>query len=322
MTNRSFKYLLLAGLAVGMTASNSVMAGNAIQSEVDRDIEATADTDRHEKYFEKTLEKLSDSASVWPVIDITSIPAHAVVGIEQKLIRKRTLAEDDVKDYIRKRLSLTRKKPISGDLTTEIQEKEKEGEEETEKSDTKKPKVVDGKLSKIKIKTSEATSNVDGGLVGTGDGVTDAGKSSTRDLANKQREGYTSSAGSLSEQQKYELQRQYQEQEEAIRMLALAVALRSSIDEKIMPMMEEAEGHYDRTFAKKDLDPKNKKDIVREKKHEQADQNQVWRDYAYFSVIYDQLLSLEQQVLGLRLQAKGGLAEQSTEPVVEMEYTD
>jgi len=87
-------------------------------------------------------------------------------------------------------------------------------------------------------------------------------------------------------------------------------------------MMDAAEGHYNKTFTKEDLDQKNKKENVKSKKYEEADQNQAWRDYTYFSVIYDELLSLEQQVVGLRLQARGGLSEQSTEPVVEIDYSD
>jgi len=311
MMKKSFKYLLMAGLVVGLATSESAWASSSISY--------TSDTVDAVKAAE-TLAKLS--SGVWPVIDITSTPAHAVVAIEQKLIRKRTGMESEVKDAIRRRLSLDWKKPIGGEITTEGTTKKDEESEETGKST--KPKRVDGKLSKVKIKTEEATGNAEGGLVGEGaDGeVKDDGKTSTRDLSEKQREGYVSSAGSLSDQEKYELQRQYQEQEEAIRMLALASALRSSIDGKLMPMMEAAEDHYNKTATKEDLDPKNKKPNVKSKKLEEADQNQAIRDYTYYSVIYDQLLSLEQQVIGLRLQAKGGLAEQSTEPVIEIEYTD
>ena len=310
MMKKSFKYLLMAGLVVGLTTSGNAWASSSISYSSDTvDVVKAAET----------LAKLS--TGVWPVIDITSTPAHAVVAIEQKLIRKRTGMESEVKDAIRRRLSLDMKKPVGGEITTEGTTK-KDGE--AAETGTTQPKRVDGKLSKVKIKTAKATGKAEGGLVGDGaDGeIAEDGKSTTRSLSDKQRKGYVSSAGSLSDQEKYELQRQYQEQEEAIRMLALASALRSSIDEKLMPMMEAAEDHYNKTATKEDLDPKNKKPTVKSKKYEEADQNQAIRDYTYFSVIYDQLLSMEQQVIGLRLQAKGGMAEQSTEPVVEIEYTD
>ena len=310
MTKRSFKYLLLAGLVAGMTAG-SAWAGSVLSYSSD-----AVDTVRGVEYFMKAYKELSDPShlSLVPVIDITSTPAHAVVGIEQKLIRKRTLVEDDRKDDIRRRLSLRKKR----ELTTEVSQEDKGSESKED------PKVVDGKLSKIEIKTSEATEKAKGGLVGEGTDkeITEDGKKTTTDIAKNQREGYLSSAGSLSDQEKYQLERKYREQEEAIRMLALATTLRKSIDDKLIPLMDTAEGHYNKTNAKKDLDPKNKKDVVRSKKYEEADQNQMLRDYAYFSVIYDELLSLEQQVMGLRLQARGGLSEQKTDPVIEIDYTD
>ena len=308
MTKKSFKYLLLAGLVTGMAVSGQAVA-ESVLSYSSQAVDAT----RGITYFAEAFKELTVGKGLWPVIDITSTPAHAVVGIEQKLIRKRTRVEDDLKDDIRRRLSLRKKKK----LTTEVSQKD---EEESEGKED--PKVVDGKLSKIEINTSDATGQAEGGLVGEGTDkeITEDGKKTTTDIAKNQREGYLSSAGSLSEQEKYKLERQYREQEEAIRILALAATLRKSIDDKLIPLMDTAEGHYNKTNAKKDLDPKNKKDEVRSKKYEEADQNQMLRDYAYFSVIYDELLSLEQQVMGLRLQARGGLSEQSTDPVIEIDY--
>ena len=310
MTKRSFKYLLLAGLVAGMTAG-SARAESVLSYSSD-----AVDTLRGVEYFMEAYKELSDPShlSLVPVIDITSTPAHAVVGIEQKLIRKRTLVEDDRKDDIRRRLSLRKKR----ELTTEVSQEDKGGESKED------PKVVDGKLSKIEIKTSEATGKAEGGLVGEGTDkeITEDGKTSTTDIAKKQREGYLSSAGSLSDQEKYQLERKYREQEEAIRILALAATLRKSMDDKLIPLMDTAEEHYNKTNAKKDLDPKNKEGVVRSEQFEEADQNQMLRDYAYFSVIYDELLSLEQQVMGLRLQARGGLSEQKTDPVIEIDYTD
>ena len=314
MTKRSFKYLLLAGLFVGVAVSGQARAESVLSYS-----SQAVDTVRGIDYFKDAFLELTELKKIgikvqWPVIDITSTPAHAVVGVEQKLIRKRTRVEDELKDDIRRRLSLMEKKK----LTTEV------SQDDEESASGEKPKVVDGKLSKIEIKTSDATGKAEGGLVGEGTdkAVTEDGKKTTKEIAQTQREGYLSSAGSLSEQEKYKLERQYREQEEAIRMLALAATLRKSIDDKLIPLVDAAEGHYNKTNTKKDLDPKNKKDEVRSKKYEQADQNQALRDYAYFSVIYDQLLSLEQQVMGLRLQARGGLSEQDTEPVVEIDYTD
>jgi len=318
MTKKSFKYLLLAGLVVGVTAGPA-WAGSPLSY-----ASSAVDTARGVSNFARTFMKLTTGTGLWPVIDITSIPAHAVVGIEQKLIRKRTRVEDDLKDDIRRRLSLDKKKVLTTESSSDSGSDAGESGGTEGSGEDNDPKRVDGKLSKIQLNTCGATDNVEGGLVGEGTDkeVTKDGKETTTKIAEKEREGYTSAAGSLSEQEKYALKRQYQEQEEAIRVLALAVALRSSIDEKLKPMMDAAEGHYNKTFTKEDLDQKNKKENVKSKKYEEADQNQAWRDYTYFSVIYDELLSLEQQVVGLRLQARGGLSEQSTEPVVEIDYSD
>ena len=100
-------------------------------------------------------------------------------------------------------------------------------------------------------------------------------------------------------------------------MIAYAATVRQNVADQIQSLVDKVDdnfkesnkqkdGRCDNGCVKWDLNPKNKAGIV----HKKADYNQVLRQYAYYSLVYDQLLSLEQQIIGLRLQARGALSEQ------------
>ena len=51
---------------------------------------------------------------------------------------------------------------------------------------------------------------------------------------------------------------------------------------------------------------------------ENSDYNQSLRQYAYNGLVYDQLLSLEQQILGLRVQVKATKQIRNAEPLTDV----
>ena len=228
----------------------------------------------------------------WPVLDFISVPSHAIVAIEQEFIRMRTEIENEVKTQIKERLSAT---------------KNNIGQQ------------IDTKLSAIEIPSSEANKAVSEGLVGEGvpvDGKSEFKKDAektTYDLSIQQQENWTSAAGSLAEKEKYAQKRAYIEQEQAVRLLGTIGVLRKNIQEKLLGekgVMKQLECNFNKSDAKKDLEPQGGGAVEKTN-----DYNQVIRQYAFNGLVYDQLLSLEQQILGLRLQAIAGRSAQNISPL-------
>ena len=56
----------------------------------------------------KVISDVSSLMVGWPVLDLASVPAHAIVSIEQEFIRMRTEIEDETKQQIKERLSATK----------------------------------------------------------------------------------------------------------------------------------------------------------------------------------------------------------------------
>lgn len=284
MMNKVLKYTLLAGIALSCGIGCRVMAQADIGGEIVGKF--AADNNKYAA-IKRFVEKVTEDR--WPVLDVTSIPTHAIVATEQEFIRLRTEVENEVKGQIRERISVPKKK-IDGMM-----------------------KDVDAKLSNIEIETGGITGEAGEGMVGKGkdDEIIKDGGKTTYELAQEQQKDYTSSAGTMNEKEAYLQQRKYTEQEQAIRMLALAAVLRKNVTDTVGSVVGDVESKYDESDAKKDLDPQNSKKTV----EKTNDYNQTLRQYAHHGLAYDQLLSLEQQVLGLRLQAKAGLYEQGTTPL-------
>ena len=318
--NKVWKYVLLVGVAVSMTS-----AGEALGSSADA------------VGMAKTL-----AVGGYPVEDITSVPAHAIIAGGQGAFREGSKKVKKQKEKIRERLSVSKKQEKQENEDDEETENEEDtdndeaggggddagddvgddsgddtGDEEDGGKAKKKTKVIDAKLSKIKIKSNAVTDEVGEGIVGEGVNniITTQGKQSSKKLVDDQQKKYISAAGTEETQAHYEKQRQYNEQEQAVQMIAYAATVRQNVSDTIEGLVDKVESNYKKSGGKKncdygcvkrDLDPKNKNTEV----HKNADYNQVLRQYAYYSLIYDQLLSLEQQIIGLRLQAKGALSEQ------------
>jgi len=265
----------------------------------------------------------------WAVVDFTSGPAHAIVLAAEEFLGSETDEERKIKEKIRPRISVVYEKDkkktgldgVSEALgddddmgddfgVDDVSDDSRVDEEVVDEVLNKKKKKIDAKLSKIKIKSNEVTDAAAEGIAGEGvDGLIEQqGNTGMGKLVDNQLEKYISAAGTQETIAAYEKQRRYDEQEQAVQMIAYAATVRQNVNEIIGGMIEKARANYDESDVKKDLDPKNKKDKV----EKTNDYNQALRQYAYYSLIYDQLLSLEQQVLGMRLQAKGALAEQKS----------
>ena len=300
MRNNVWKYMLLVGVAVCMTASGEALGKGLGAAGIAKTI----------------------AVGGWPVLDFTSGPAHVHIYTTQNLLRRQSKQTKEKKMDIRKRVSV-RKKDKNKTGSENDEETENNTETDTEKSKSnndwyyydletgvrkEKGEKIDSKLSKIKINSCDITDKVGDGVVGTGvdDIITTQGNKTAQQLADAQQNNYVSAAGTMAEQVLYEQKRRYVEQEQAIQMIAYATTVRQNVKDKISDVVDETRGHYEASDVKKDLDPESKKDKV----EKTNDYNQVLREYAYYSLVYDQLLSLEQQIMGLRLQAKGALAEQ------------
>ena len=230
----------------------------------------------------------------YPVLDLASVPAHAIVSIEQEFIRMRTEIEDETKQQIKERLSVT---------------KNNVGQ------------TIDTQLSEVKILSEEANKLVSEGIAGKGIIVNGKGEieadaeKETFDLAIQQQANWTSAAGSLRSMEEYKAKRAYIEQEQAIRLLGTVGVLRKKIQDQLMCQksgpLKHLDSNYEQSDAKKDLDP-NRGNKTVEKTN---DYNQVFRQYAFNGLLYDQFLSLEQQLLGLRLQAVAGQKAQNMTPL-------
>jgi len=301
--NKLVKYALLVGVAICTTASGEALGSGA-------------------SGIAKAI-----AVGGWEVIDIATGPAHTIVAAEQELVRMETKEEKKIKEKIRPRLSVVYEKDKKKGDDAGKGDGGDSGEEgfddagadddfdmdddmgnEGEEGGKKKKRKIDAKLSKIKIKSKEVIDSVGSGIAGEGvDGIIKTqGKTSPADLVDYQQKKYISAAGTQDTKAAYEKQRQYDEQEQAVQMIAYAATVRQNVNDTIGTLVDKVNANYEDSDVKKDLDPENKKSKV----EKTNDYNQVLRQYAYYSLVYDQLLSLEQQIIGLRLQTKGALAEQ------------
>lgn len=315
------RYALLAGIAlsvsVGATAA-SRNGGGAFSW-------ATNATGTQTGLYNigKAMQLLGEiSATGIPVLDITSVPAHAVVAVEQEFIRMRTEMEHEVKKQIKERISV-KYDPRSGKGIGGGSGLGKDGfgSDASKAGKKQNRREVDAKLSRIEIKADEAIDPVAEGIAGKGvklaNGKTEIeleGETTTYELALNQQANWTSAAGSVESREAYENRRRYIEQEQAIRMLAAASVLRSNVQNTLTngdSPVDKSNATYDDSDAKKDLSSKGGK------VENTNDYNQTLRQYAYHGLVYDQLLSLEQQVVGLRLQAKAGKQTQSMSPLTD-----
>ena len=222
-----------------------------------------------------------------PVLDITSVPTHAIVAFEQDLINFKTQEETDAKGAIQDRIT------GAGEQATGIS------------------KAVNSKLSQLKMGYQGLSENTGEGLLGTEDVVTEAGEKTTYDLATEQIQNYTLNTGTVEGKEVYRKERLYAEQQQAIRLLALAVILRTNVAKQVPKLIETVKSNYRSSPVGKDLG--NSGGSV----DSNNNYNMALRQYAYNSLAYDQLLSLEQQVMGLRLQAKGTMYEQALQPLTD-----
>ena len=129
-------------------------------------------------------------------------------------------------------------------------------------------------------------------------------------MAVGEQDNLTSSAGSIQSREAYDAKRRYDEQERAIRMLSQAIVLRKSVSEQLPKLVESLQETYDKSDAAKNV--KAVGTVT-----ENSDYNKELRQYAYNSLIYDQLLSLEQQLIGLRLQVQGYQKMQGLAPLTD-----
>jgi len=319
---KHLKYTLLTGVAL------SLAVGFSAQAETNSTgwsaVEMASSHSNTGVAIGKAVKMFSSLGAGIPVLDITSVPAHAVVATEQEFIRLRTEIEEETKDKIKERLSVTNLPKTSFGYSN-LTEKAKSGISASLMGGMRRfaPGTVDAKLSYVGIQSKDANSAVEEGIVDKGIEISggkyeieEEGKKDTYDLAAIQQANWISTKGSLDEKEAYAKKRQYIQQEQAIRMLALAVVLRKNVEDKVMCPINgpigKAKTNYDKSDTKKDLDGKTGK------VEKTNDYNQSLRQYAYYGLIYDQLLSLEQQVMGLRLQTKGGRYVQSARPITDL----
>ena len=252
----------------------------------------------------QVISDISGLMQGFPILDITSVPSHAVVAMEQEFIRMRTDVENEVKNQIKGRITAT---------------KNNVGQ------------VLDTQMSNAKILSNEANKLVEEGIVGKGILMGEKGEiekdaeKSTFDLSMQQQANWTSAAGSLRAKDAYAKKRAYIEQEQAVRLLGTIGVLRKNIKDNFLgengPMKQLAD-NYEKSDVKKDLDPAQKGEASGENAlnnyqtvAKTNDYNQAFRQYAFNGLVYDQLLSLEQQILGLRLQAIAGKSAQDMSPL-------
>ena len=313
--NKIWKYMLLVGVAVSMTASGEALGKSSGAAGIAKTI----------------------AVGGWPVLDFTSGPAHVLIYTAQLSLQRQSEKTKDVKMDIRKRISVRKKKKDSTGSGEDENENENDTKTEDKEDKSKsnkdwyyydletgvkkeKGEKIDSKLSKIKIDTSCITDELGGGVVGKGvdDIITKQGNQSSQELVDAQQDDYISDAGTMESQALYEQKRKYREQEQAIQMIAYAATVRKNVDDMIGEVVDKIRGKYESSDVKKDLDPESKKKKV----EKTNDYNQVLRQYAYYSLVYDQMLSLEQQIIGLRLQAKGALAEQRSNVLSDVLETE
>ncbi len=276
-----FSYLMAVGTVLGGVLLSSTAMAQA--NKVWDAIEKGQGYAQKGMQLTQGLDALSSMAEGWPILDFTSVPTHAIVAIEQDFIRMRTDLEDELKLDIKNRLSV---------------EKDKFGN------------FVDTNLQKVKIDIDQTIAPVKEGLVTVDETLKKAGQTETYKLAVGEQDNLTSSAGSIQSREAYDAKRRYDEQERAIRMLSQAIVLRKSVSEQLPKLVESLQETYDKSDAAKNV--KAVGTVT-----ENSDYNKELRQYAYNSLIYDQLLSLEQQLIGLRLQVQGYQKMQGLAPLTD-----
>ncbi len=219
-----------------------------------------------------------------PVFDFTSVPAHTIVHTEQALIQEITKQEAEIKKQIKDRVSKT----VGPD-----------GQQ------------VDAKLSAVKINSAETNQAVAEGLIAKSEAIEQDAKTTPYELAKEQMENMTSRAGTLTSKEAYAQKRKYDEQEQNIRLLSEVLALKGGIDEKLKETKESLKRTYSSTTVESNLSGGGTV-------AEGSDYNQSLRQYAYNGLVYDQLLSLEQQILGLRVQVKATKQIRNAEPLTDV----
>ena len=232
---------------------------------------------------------VSQSASaIWPMLDITSIPTHAIVSFEQEFLNMKTQAETEAKKAVQS--------AIAGESTQTVATIFGMGPD----------RAVGNVMSDVKIPADNVNNLVGTGVVGVSDTVTKAGQQTTHAITITEQRNYTSDAGSMAGKEEYMKTRSYTEQEQAIRMLIQAVIVRKNVAEKVPAVVQEMNQQYQSAING---------DLSSGGGESPNNENVAWRQYAAQGLAYDQLLSLEQQILGLRLQAKGGAYEQKLKPL-------
>ena len=293
------KYALLVGCALLM--STTVSAASDIKWSAK---EVSSSHVNKGVTIAKAMKMLVNLGAGVPILDVTSVPAHAVVATEQEFIRLRTEIEDETKKQIKERVSVKHRPDKIPGGSVKLKDK------------------VDAKLSRIDIQSKKANKSVEEGIAGKGvelsNGKTESeyeGETSTYDLTINQQANWVSGAGDIEGREKYENRRRYVEQEQAIRLLAAAAVLRNNVSENLMKAgespIEKANTVYEKSDAKPDLSGKGGMVEVTN------DYNQSLRQYAFQGLVYDQLLSLEQQIIGLRLQTKAGKYAQGMDPLTD-----
>ena len=302
---KCLKYALLVGCALFM-ATTVEAASDATWSSADRAASYARSYHNRAANIQKVMDMLKKLGSGVPILDVTSVPAHAVVATEQEFIRLRTEFEDEVKKQIKERVSVKYKPIKTGPNTPAKRSKEK----------------LDAKLSKVEINSKDANKSVEEGITGKGVKLANGkmeseyeGETSTYDLTIVQQANWVSGAGDIEGREKYENRRRYIEQEQAIRLLAAAAVLRNNVSQNLLGSgnspIDKANAEYEISDSKKDLSGKGGMVEVTN------DYNQSLRQYAYQGLVYDQLLSLEQQIVGLRLQTKAGKYAQGMDPLTD-----
>ena len=254
--------ILLTGLIIG--ASPVAMAERASRSLAAADV--AVGTAAFAVYMAETAMRM------FTIVDVTSIPTHAIVAFEQDFSNFKTQLETDTKDQIQNFLVGDSKKSGGSALT----------------------RSQGPKLSDVKMNVDNMTNLV-------GEGVADAnmakeiGEKTTYELASEQQDTYTSAAGSLADKIEYQEVRTYAEQEQIIKTLAQAMVLRKNLSEKIPAIVDDMNAQYNAAIG--------------------TNENEILRQYAVQCLAYDQMLSLEQQVLGLRLKARGSAYERKLTPI-------
>ena len=109
----------------------------------------------------------------------------------------------------------------------------------------------------------------------------------------------------------YAQKRKYDEQEQNIRLLSEVLALKGGVDEKLKETKKSLEQTYSQTSVESNLTGGGTVT-------ENSDYNQSLRQYAYNGLVYDQLLSLEQQILGLRVQVKATKQIRNADPLTDV----